>query len=107
MTGLPAILTSAQALFQDGTARLDGAGNQIVGAAASDAAGQANVPGAPGSPDSAELRPQLAPGNDPIAAGLVEMIRAQVEVSAGAALVHAYNRSMDDLFRMLDPGTQR
>ena len=109
MNGIPDILSSAQTVLNDGFSRLNRAANEIVGGTLG--AGQAGgtATGAAGT-DSASLRPQMdgtGAGTDPLAAGLVDAIRAQVEVGAGAALVHAYNRSMDDLLRMLDPTTDR
>ena len=107
MTGIPNILTSAQTVLQDGFDRLNKAAVQIVGGALQNTQAPADGTGSPaGTGDIANLRPQLSDtpiGADPIASGLVESIRAQVEISAGAALVHAYSRSMDDLFNMLNP----
>ena len=101
---LPGLLQSAEQTIRNGIAQEDrGAGEIAQGTtgAVDDRAGQL---------DTVSHMPSASMGDppaDPLLQGIMDSIQAQVQVDAGAALVHVYNRTLDDLFSLLSPNQKQ
>jgi hypothetical protein len=101
----PSLLQSAQASLQGGFQLLDKGASEIVAGTT----GSVQQPG-PG----VILTSRLTNGTsdapdaiDPTLQGIFDTLRAKGQVEAGAALLHVYNRTRDDLFSLIAPDTTR